>query len=1038
MPLLPASETLGWGAAALMVCTFACREPRVMRPLAVATNLAFLAYGAAASLAPVLALHSLLLPINLWRWAEARPGKGFTVWNECLRSGPRWALILVLSALLVACGGGGGEPEPEPEPAPPEFVQVGRFVEISGIQADGRHIYADTNNFIGPERYDEPGEYHATVEMGGLPFILPGYDAIAQGEIFSSETGKTFWVLAEAAKGNLGTTQNIGTRTRLEQGQTFRKKADGARLELVITEVLLELLDQNPQPLSIDDCPWINQPTGNDCSGVMVATVDVGIQVWSPDIRSGSNNLLGNDGFVELRGWRDHWEIDIDSEWGDLWSSANFDVSRDLAGDGSGSHLRVRLKQPIVLSVPLDRVKLEGDIYVNNEMKAVAFNHRQRESYAAAFYRDPVRVGLGPEVITDGLEQRPWNEAAAPVLAEAAPVCAGEPDPLAGTLQFERAGFNTMELPGAGARIKVTRTDGSRGTVSVQFSTADGSAVAGQDYESVNRTVVFREGESGSKTVRVPIALDPEVEPAETVELRLSDVRGCAALGALSSAVLTIGDDDSPPPPLAAYSVGGTVTGLAGSGLVLEDRAQFISLPVAASGSFVFNRAYSPGAGYDVRVATQPTSPAQVCTVTRGSGTVSANVTDIAVDCVTPPPPAGLDASFGSGGFSTAGPGGAIKAIALQADGRIVAAIGNALVRYHADGLLDTSFGSAGTAAGVLGPDGNNEIFDIAVQPDGRIVAAGKARSSGASSLGDDFAAARYNADGSRDAGFNGGQPVQVDWIGAPDRATRVLLQPDGRIVLAGFATTVYTPATDDTGFAVARLNADGTLDGGFGNGGRAVAEIGQLDFGYAAALQPDGKIVVAGRVSYSRGDESDVGVARFNADGTLDTGFGSQGTRTFDLSANWDEASAMLVQPDGRLLLAVAYSDVGNFAFGLLRLTPAGERDAGFGTDGFAWRHIGSGNDSPSALALQPDGRIVVAGHAVNTATSFDVALARFGSEGTPDSSFGIGGAHVFDLFNGSDGASDLVLQPDGRIVAAGSARNGLATLPLLLRLVP
>lgn len=92
----------------------------------------------------------------------------------------------------------------------------------------------------------------------------------------------------------------------------------------------------------------------------------------------------------------------------------------------------------------------------------------------------------------------------------------------------------------------------------------------------------------------------------------------------------------------------------------------------------------------------------------------------------------------------------------------------------------------------------------------------------------------------------------------------------------------------------------------------------------------------------------------RFNADGTLDTGFGSQGTRTFDLSPNWDEATAMVVQPDGKLLLAVAYSDAGNFAFGLLRLTTAGERDASFGTDGFVFRHIGSGNDSPNAIVLQ------------------------------------------------------------------------------------
>jgi uncharacterized delta-60 repeat protein len=1033
---MPVADAFGWSAAALMVCTFACRDAQAMRPLAVATNLAFIGYGAMASLAPVLALHALLLPINLWRWAECLGARTIPMSRLSLRGSAR-AFTLAALALLAACGG--GEAEPPPEPAPLEFVEVHRFVEISGIQADGRHIYADINNFIGPERYDEPGEYHAEVEFGGLPFILPGYDAIAQGEIYSSETGKTFWVRSEAPSGRLGTTDNIGTRTRLEQGQVFRKRADGATLELVITEVLVELLDQNVQPLSIDECPWQDQPTGNDCSGVMLAEIDVGVHVWSPDIPSGSNNLIGRDAWVELRGWRGHWEVDIDHDWYDLWDDSHFDVDTDVAGDGSGSHVRARLKRQLVVPVPLDRVPVGGRIYVNNTARAIAFNHRQRESYAAAFYRDPVRIDAHPEVRSTDLEQLPWDGTAVPAFtAEAAPACTGTPDPLAGALQFERSLFGVMELPGLGARIKVTRTGGSRGEVSVQFATADGTAVAGQDYESVNRVLVFADGESGSKTVRVPIAMDAEIDLGETVELRLSDPRGCVALGGLSEARLTIGDDDAPPPPPVVFSVGGTVSGLAGSGLVLEDAAQFVSMPIAADGSFVFNRAYGAGAGYDVRVATQPSNPAQVCSVSRGSGSVAANVTDIAVACVTLPPPAGLDASFGSGGFSTAGPGGAIKAIALQADGRIVAAIGNTLARYDADGSLDTTFGTGGTAAGVLGPDGNNEIFDIVVQPDGRIVAAGKARASGASSLGDDFAAARYNADGSRDAGFNAGQPVQVDWIGAPDRATRVLLQPDGSIVLAGFATTTYTSTTDDAGFAVARLHADGSLDSGFGNGGRAVAEIGQLDFGYAAALQPDGKIVVAGRVSYSRGDESDVGVARFNADGTLDTGFGSQGTRTFDLSANWDEATAMLVQPDGKLLLAVAYSDVGNFAFGLLRLTAAGERDPSFGTDGFAWRHIGSGNDSPSALVLQADGRIVVAGHAVNTATSFDVALARFGADGAADAGFGNGGAQVFDLFNAPDGASDLVLQPDGRLLAAGSARNGLATLPLLLRLVP
>lgn len=186
---MPVADAFGWSAAALMVCTFACRDARAMRPLAVATNLAFIGYGAMGSLAPVLALHALLLPINLWRWAECLGAREFQMFRHALRGAAR-ALLPALLGLLAACGGGAG---PEPEPEPLEFIQVNRFVEISGIQADGRHISAEANRFIGPERYEEPGAYHASVEMGGLPFILPGYDAIAPGEIFSSETGNTFW-----------------------------------------------------------------------------------------------------------------------------------------------------------------------------------------------------------------------------------------------------------------------------------------------------------------------------------------------------------------------------------------------------------------------------------------------------------------------------------------------------------------------------------------------------------------------------------------------------------------------------------------------------------------------------------------------------------------------------------------------------------------------------------------------------------------------------------------------------------------------------
>jgi uncharacterized delta-60 repeat protein len=276
-----------------------------------------------------------------------------------------------------------------------------------------------------------------------------------------------------------------------------------------------------------------------------------------------------------------------------------------------------------------------------------------------------------------------------------------------------------------------------------------------------------------------------------------------------------------------------------------------------------------------------------------------------------------------------------------------------------------------------------------------------------------------------------------VDWIGAPDRATRVLLQSDGKIVLAGTATTVYTPSSDDSAMALVRLNADGSLDAGFGTGARAVAEFAPLDFGLAAALQGDGKIVVAGRVSDSRSDDARFGVARFNADGSLDTGFGSAGkVRINELG----EAVSMALQPDGRLVFAMARrAPGGSLAFGVARLNADGSVDTGFGAgNGAAMLDVSSGNDAPTAMALQADGRIVVVGSSLNTSTSFDFVVARFLADGLPDTAFGSGGFHSLDFFGGRDGAYDLLVQPDGKLLVSGSAGSGLTTLPMLLRLFP
>lgn len=1038
---LPASEALGWGAAALMVCTFACSEPRAMRSLAVATNLAFIAYGAAASLAPVLALHALLLPINLWRRAQCRRAGDPTIMKHLTLRRWRPAHALAAAVLLLAgCGGGGGEPPP-PEEEPLELSNISRSWKVDRYLGGTRALSELIDH---PDsRVDVPGVVGDEYELGGMAFNAPdGGDATARLELFSNEDGMTYWAGAQAPSGNFDASRPVGGRVNFSQHQRWRKKAVDATLKYVITELRLDLIDGNQQSLTFAECPWGDGFTVSDCRDTMYARVLFGFSARADRDPANPNDglemLMGRDGIAQLNGWVGNWEHEVGEDWWGAWEAKDFFITYDLDANGSQRHAHVKLIKPLVLEVPLGKLPIGAEILVDTELTVEAMNNRRRESYVGAWFRDPARTG-GVGFVASGLEPVPLVEVPpADPRPDPSPACPGPADPAAGAIAFESADFFSAELP-LGARIVLVREGGSSGDASVELRTSDGSATAGSDYVATTRRVWFRDGQT-RRVLHLPLLLDGVAEPNETVGLTIADPRGCAELGTQRTATLTLRDDDRPAPsPAPTFSVGGTVRGLAGGGLVLREQAQAVSLPVAADGSFVFPGRYASGASYDVQVSVQPSNPTQVCSVTRGRGTAAADVDDIAVACSAPPPASGLDPSFGIGGRVTAGPAGTAKAVALQADGRIVAAIGNTLARYLPDGTPDASFGTQGRVTEVLGSsNAGAEILDLAVQPDGRIVAAGRARGTSQSPLAYDFAAARFEPDGARDPGFNGGQPLQVDWIGAPDHAHRVLLQPDGKIVLAGIATTLYTSTTDDSAMGLVRLNADGSLDTGFGNGGRAVAEFAQLDFGYAAALQADGKLLVAGRVSQDRGDESDVGVARFNPDGTLDAAFGNGGRVIVDISPNWDEASALAVQPDGRIVLAVAYSEAGNFAFGVLRLNPDGSPDAGFGRNGFAFRQIGPSADTPAALVLQADGRIVLAGSALDSVTSYDAIVTRFLPDGTPDAGFGTDGIYRFDTAQGRDGGHDLLVQPDGKLLLAGSAANGLSVQPLLVRILP
>jgi uncharacterized delta-60 repeat protein len=257
---------------------------------------------------------------------------------------------------------------------------------------------------------------------------------------------------------------------------------------------------------------------------------------------------------------------------------------------------------------------------------------------------------------------------------------------------------------------------------------------------------------------------------------------------------------------------------------------------------------------------------------------------------------------------------------------------------------------------------------------------------------------------------------VTTDFAGTNDRAAAVAVQPDGRIVAAG--------STLDGGalaFALARYMPDGALDPAFGAGGRVTTSFfGVFDQAAAVAIQPDGKIVVAG-VAYRSVTNSEFALARYTPDGSLDPTFGTGGRATADFFASYDEAVALALQPDGRLVVAGYTYSGPHVLFALARFDASGALDGTFGSGGKTTADFPGAfgaQDLASALALQSDGKIVAGGIAAD-----DFALARFNPDGSADLAFGVDGMVTTDFLGSYDAISGLRVQPDGKIVAAGVA---------------
>jgi uncharacterized delta-60 repeat protein len=401
-----------------------------------------------------------------------------------------------------------------------------------------------------------------------------------------------------------------------------------------------------------------------------------------------------------------------------------------------------------------------------------------------------------------------------------------------------------------------------------------------------------------------------------------------------------------------------------------------------------------------------------------------------------------LDKSFGAGGKVITdffGSEDEATSVAIQNDGKIVA-VGStikpiiganrdfALARYNTDGSLDTSFGSGGKVATDFG--NSDTALAVAIQQDGKIVVAGrhfKVFSDGALT-GYYFAVARYNSDGSLDTNFGSGGRVTGDF----GELDAIAIQDDGKIIAAGF-TLISTGFKIVTAWALTRCNSDGSIDASFGEGGKISSEFFSDNFFFsgtnvrAVVVQSDGNIVAAGSAFDPIARKTLFALARYSSDGSLDASFGSGGKVT---TAILDSSSAMAlaIQSDGKIVVAGSAGPKDAFpGFAVAHYNSDGSLDTTFGSGGKATSDFFGTGSVLRAVSFKSDGDIVAVGSVSKGKKGNDFAVARYNSDGSLDTKFGGGGEVFTELSKDEDDDAEAVaIQSDGQIVAAGTTDTG------------
>ncbi len=590
----------------------------------------------------------------------------------------------------------------------------------------------------------------------------------------------------------------------------------------------------------------------------------------------------------------------------------------------------------------------------------------------------------------------------------------------------------TLTQAEVGKTLTVTATYTDGGNAAESVTSAVTAAIANINDAPTGSVMISGTPTQGQTLTATNTLVDPDGLGAITYTWKA----GGTTIGTSATYTLTQAEVGKTVTVTASYTDGGnTVESVISAATAAVDASAVNAAPVFLAPGGGTGKVFMPvGAGSDIANSAfiQPDGKIVV------SG-YSENGSKINFSLVRLNPSGSFDTSFDGDGkllLSVSGRGDYAKSALLQPDGKIIVVGWGSngtnndfsLARLNPNGSLDTSFDGDGKlllAVGV-GDDIANSAF---VQVDEKIVVVGYSQN-GANY---DFSLVRLNPDGSLDTTFDGDGKLLLPVGVSNDTALTAFIQTDEKIVVTGYS--YYGSNTD---FSLIRLNANGSLDTSFGSDGKLLLGIGtQNDHAYDTILQPDGKIVVAG---YSRnGSNDDFSLARLNSNGSLDTSFDGDGKLLLPVGTVWDYATSALVQPDGKIVVVGSSLGTSNFDFSLARLNSNGSLDTSFDSDGKLLLPVGTDHDEAWSALLQPDGKIVVAGYSMNGSTN-DFSLVRLDADGSLDKTFGatrtnnltLSVAYTENANATSLGDSISIADPDLSVLGGGQGNYAGASVTL------